>query len=801
MEGKEKIVTIAKSIILHYIKQNYSDKDNINQVLERVNEIFNKLKVSYIRVPGGSTMRGLNKGDGKISLIFEGEKDILESDEMEMISTLVHEIYHSISNEELGEKCLFLEEGFVTYLTAETIRYAIENPIEISSEITKENLKMLLEKQHLVNAYDDQSEFVRSMQLVMEQYGVDSKYEYIFNGKDRLQEVVSQANPKLGEILKLRIASEKKSSLSKVEQDFFKEEFKKIDYSNLSPTFIEMNRVLTDYLIESGEIDKNPNIQEAIYKFHGRNVDYEKFYLQAQNMSDEEIAKIVYEELPQESIDYKINNDIVQTIQQMSQIEEMYRKTGLPIQLESCGLINFYSILIAYDLQQKGIELPSQDDIMKYAKNLTHRKSNRMLILSMVQNYIQYVKDKIAEGKGLNQILNDYLANSVTMLVNTQRICESDLPDFEKIKEISNLVLSQSQKKQEFFYEFYFAEIYGIFQKQIDKNHIYNEEDYDKFMSQIQEAFNMAQVPDVMNEIGYSPEMLFFMSISSQIEMASDNFSEQVTNLLKIMINRRPNFGVASEELEDFAFYIKMAYEKLRESGNTELLGEFSRNLVTAFLKDNSELDQVTSEAINFFDCIDVDIPNIPNKIMRKHNTNIYQTIESILKTPEFYQNLDGIKDMFLKYPEIYFGISIYSGVYWKMVLEDLPTNIKMRYGYIISRNTSDVSAIMLNINYAIFGNMNPKIEMYTPEKLKDLSPFVQFAIKCDKYYRLMKRGQKEDAEKLFADDPILDHMTVTNMAKKPEVQMCNIEAQMAFEKIAPKSIETQDKGGKAKDD
>ena len=270
-EIKQMMFSIAKSLIIHYIKQNYSKKENIEEEIERINGIFDELEIDFENKEEGSGVLGRAIKDiPRVILYFKNKEEISWEEATNYIETLVHEIYHCISKEhQKGRdkiKTTFLEEGYVSYMTTKTIRYAKENIIDIPG-IDKEELKIILQKQNLKNSYIHESEFVRSTQLLMEQYGIDSSYEYIFYGQDRLIEIADQISPEFGTIMRMQDKKLTHVENYDFEKEFFKKEFKKIDFSNISITIVEMNKLLQQFLIDSGEINRNPNVYELVKRY------------------------------------------------------------------------------------------------------------------------------------------------------------------------------------------------------------------------------------------------------------------------------------------------------------------------------------------------------------------------------------------------------------------------------------------------------------------------------------------------------------------------------------------------------
>jgi len=786
MDTKSKIIAIAEAVIINYIQQNYSTKHNIDEEIKRIKNIFEGLDVSFEDIIPGVPTRATNYGNGKITLRFDDKNNISEEEMIEAIETLIHEYYHSISRREKGT--LFLEEGYVTYITAETVRYGIENPIEIG-DVNREELKELLQKQDLINGYPQASEIVRSIQLVMEQYGIDSKYEYIFNGIDRLKEIVQKISPEFGKILEWQEIKNTNSPTLKVEEKVFGKAFEKIDFSNLSLTLVEMNKLLQGYLIQSGEIDKSKRVYDIVKEFQPESIEYQEFYSKVKDLPEEEILKRLYSELPQGGIDYEVNENISQTIRQMHNIAKNYKKSNSPIKPNTFGAFNFYSILIAYDIIQKGINEPTQEDIMKYCNYLVFDKNNESMLSNKILSYMDYVRTGCEQGKSLQQLLNENLANNMMFAINMKKINESDLTMSEKATKSTEFLLHQSLNNKEHFYDYYYSVLFKIQEKHLDENHIYDEQDYDEFVTQMRGIFDKVQMPQIMEKTGSTPELMFIKSISDNLDISSKDFPQQVTNLLKIINSRKPNLGKNTGRLDDLGFDISIAYEMLKQSPNPKLLQEFSMNLVRAKFENgyDSNFNQATS--------IEKRKGNITFLLP---NNNIENTVKNIIRTPEFYQNLDEIKEMFDKDPKIY-EIIFSNNEFTKMVVQQLPEEAKEK---LVNEKYISIS----DIKKAVFGCREPKVEQFSGEDLEGISPLVQFAMKYDTYQQLLKQNKKEEAEQLFSSELIAEHAkeknvldfsTIVTMAKNPYVQLCQPVANQEFANIENLQQKNQNIEGK----
>lgn len=420
---------------------------------------------------------------------------------------------------------------------------------------------------------------------------------------------------------------------------------------------------------------------------------------------------------------------------------------------------------------------------MKYCNYLVFDKNNERMLSSKVLSYMDYVRTGCEKGKTLQQLLNENLANNTILAINMKKITESDLTMFEKASKSTEFLLHQSLNNKEHFYEFYYSVLFKSQEKHFDENHIYNEQDYDEFVTQMQWGFDKVKMPPIMEETGYTPELIFIKSISDNLDISSKNFPQQVTNLLKIINSRNPNLGKNTGRLDNFAFDISIAYEMLKKLQNPELLQEFSMNLVMAKFENgyDSNFNQATSIEKRKGD-ITFLLPN----------NNIENTVNNIITTPEFYQNLDEIKEMFDKYPKIYERI-FSNNEFIKMVVQQLPREIQEKIGnkkYIL---IADIKMAVLGCRY------NLSVEQFSGEALKGIPPLVQFVMKYDTYQKLLKQDKKEEAEKLFSNEKdVLDFATIVTMAKNPDVQLCQTIASQDFANIErPQQTRNQDMQGK----
>lgn len=122
--------TIAENIIVHYVKNNFKDVNKLETEIERIHKIKEESTISIENYIPGSPTRANNR-DGRIKLLVKDKENISLDELNSFIETTIHEFSHSISKVNPKIVYVFLEEGFVTEMTAEAIRYFIENPIDI----------------------------------------------------------------------------------------------------------------------------------------------------------------------------------------------------------------------------------------------------------------------------------------------------------------------------------------------------------------------------------------------------------------------------------------------------------------------------------------------------------------------------------------------------------------------------------------------------------------------------------------------------------------------------------------------
>lgn len=268
-----KALTVARAIIVHYLESNYFKQNpheetnnaleasRFEEELQRIDEIFSDIEIILEEEDSKKKYLGLNHGDNKIEIVVKDINNITLQELLKTISVIIHEVYHSVSK---LSKYALLEEGYVSLITSQTIRYSIDNPIDIPGIMNADELKSLLETQELINGYGRASAFVRSAQVILRSNGIDSCYEYMFNGVEKLINTASMVRPELGNLFFLQKNKAVLSPLLTVEEELLWKSFKDIDVSDISVNDVEMNWILKQYLKDKCADITDKKVQEML---------------------------------------------------------------------------------------------------------------------------------------------------------------------------------------------------------------------------------------------------------------------------------------------------------------------------------------------------------------------------------------------------------------------------------------------------------------------------------------------------------------------------------------------------------
>ena len=357
--------TIADNIIIHYVKNNFKDANKLETEIERIHKIIEEAKITVENYIPGSPTNASNGVNG-IKLYVKDKENISLHELNSFIEIIIHEFSHSISKVNPKIAYTFLEEGFITEMTAESIRYFIKNPIDIG-EMKKEDLVKILKEQNLKNGYIKPSEFVRSTQVIMQNYGYNAMFEYIFseNGVTKLCEIATDISPEFGDIMKKQHMKSTGSINYVYEQNFFLKMFEEIDFSNVSETIIEMNELLQKYLTDNGLIYEDARLYDIVNKHNAEYVAYKEFYKEHSGLPQNELLSKIREELDTFNFEYQTQDNRPEDVRKMAKIiNNGYEQSA--IKPNMFQTFSYFAKLISYDMYQRGIETPTDKDIEEY---------------------------------------------------------------------------------------------------------------------------------------------------------------------------------------------------------------------------------------------------------------------------------------------------------------------------------------------------------------------------------------------------------------------------------------------------
>lgn len=587
-ERIESVREIAKRLIMHYIGERYKDMEGVGEELARIDELISSIKIIPENIVSGAMTRATNFGNGTINLRFKDKNNISDKEIEKILETMIHEFYHSISKSK-KERYIFLEEGYVTYITAETIRYAMEHPIEIEG-ITGEQLNKMLEAQELENGYEDASEFVRNTQLIMELYGHDSTYEYMFRerGIESLAMIAQEISPEFEKFIRRQYTKTPSNSPNlECEQLFFKSFFDRFDYGKLSKSSLEMNELLQRHLVKTGIAIQDTRLHDMVDEFRPDLVAYQELLEEVRLLSPEERTKRIEAAVPTGEFDWKIHDNIFDTIMQMTNgLKNFYDKSDSKLKCRTFGNTSFYALAICYDMVQKGIEEPTDEHIMQYCGLMISDPNMETWIKSLVNTYFEKVQQQSEDGRGIVEIINQNLIDNAELMIQVDIIKQETTREnyWENLKKIAELSKRYGVERQNDFY----GRVYDVFlemsQEYFEDDKVYTIEEFTAFREQMQAVYDIAGMPDYINATGKTPDKIFLKSAIVHSRETSENFSEQMISLLRIIKDGNMELGMYTEDLEDFGVKIASAYDTIEATHQQEQMLEFQNLFLHNYL-------------------------------------------------------------------------------------------------------------------------------------------------------------------------------------------------------------------------
>lgn len=676
-ERIEELREIAKTLVLHYVGEKYKDKEGIGDELNRIDEAINAIKIVPENLVPGSPTRASNDKDGKVTLRFKDKTNITDKEIDDFLETLVHEFYHSVCKTEKGMGAVFLEEGYVTYITAESIRYAMENPPEIKG-VTSEELQQKLVAQDLKNGYEYASEFVRSTQLIMELYGKDSMYEYMFNRNsvESLALVAGEISPEFEKMIRRQV-NKTPSNSENLESEliFFEFFFDKLDYSNLDKTNLEMNEVLQRYLVEHGITSQDTRLRNLVNEFTPHLIAYNEISEELKGLAPEEREKRIRETLPSQEFSWDLKTNFLDIREQAFDLRDFYDKSDSKIKSRTFGSLNFFSLAFCYDMALKGIKNPTDEQIMQYISTVSYDDNLDTQTKSVIKFYFDKVAMQVENGASIVDVINDNLADNMQFMFQVDSLKNQTNREnyWENVRRIAELSREQNVDNHNDFYGRVYNTLLEMTQKYFEDNKVYTLEDLNVFRQQMQDMYDVAAMPEYIKEIGFTPDKIFLKTVTNKAREGTEQFDNQMMSLLEIIKNGNMNLGISTKDLEDFCVKASSAYEEVEQSGSEEEKIKFQE----LFLHDFAYTDNLRATNIRF-----------RKSSFRFENENRYLVgiQEKIFSSLDFYtrmvkdengQPVMNIEELFRENPTMFTNLLRRSQGFLEVLSSQMPAGFK----------------------------------------------------------------------------------------------------------------------------
>lgn len=628
-ERIEKLRHIAKSLIIHYIRETYGDKDGINEHLTRINEDLDSVKIIAENRISGSPTLASNDQKGKITLRFKDKDNISDDEINDFLGTLIHEFYHTVSKSRGKDNAVFLEEGFVTYVTAKTVRRSIENMTEIDG-VDIEQLKELLKNQDLVNGYDYASEFVRSTQLVMDLYGYDATFEYMFsdNGTNTLAEIAGRISPEFEKMMRRQVSKTPSNSSNLVtEKLFLKSFFEQIEIDKFDKNSIEMNELLQEYLVKSGIALRDERIKGILAESRPELVAYQELVENIRGKDASRRRITIEESLPHGEFEWEVKDSVYDTVEQMTgKLKDFYDKSDSKIKCRTFGNTSFYALAMCYDMIQKGIDEPTDEKIMEYCGFMISDENMECWMKCLVKTYFDKVQEQSQNGKSIVDIINENLTDNAELMmqVDVEREQTNNDNYWKNLTRIAKLAKIYCKDKGNDFYGKIYDTVVEMSQEHFEDDKVYTIEDLNDFRTKMKSIYDIAQMPEHITQTGKTPDKIFLLAATAHAKEGGEKFPEQMIGLLEILKDGNLDLGVATKDLEDFCVQIANAYEEIKAIGNEEQKQKFQELFLQNFcFTDNLKSTNIKIRKGQFQ--------------FERNNVNLQNLQEDILSETEFY--------------------------------------------------------------------------------------------------------------------------------------------------------------------
>ncbi len=599
----KKLIEISKILTIHYFKNKHSNYPNIETEIQRINDISNNINFNFIASKNNqSTQAEHSSKDNSINYFVDENLDLSDISVLYPAApSIIHELLHAISNENKEDGTLFVEEGMVSYVTANIIRYFISNPIKIEG-INNEQFQNVLKTRDLTNAYIYPCEFASNVNMIMSLKNIDVQSEYIFhrNGLQRITELAKTFSDEFANIL----ANQSKknpvfSPNTSREYNYFFSNYTKdnINFNpdSLSATDIQMNKILINSYIQTGSIKKHPILIKRCLGLLDSSQVEKLLDIDSTNHSpsSEEIIQKVKHSLKSIKYNYKIYDSVSETSRQFENIISIYQKNIA--EYSSLNYGNILAILIAYDMVQKHQPI---DEILDVCDNYfllaSPILSDYRILINEVNTYYDNIKDCCENGQNLVDILNNKIFQACMFQIELPSPKDITLKNFwEQLDFIGKNTNKYFSENDVILYTPFYKFSSSISARYFSEDRVYTQKDYDIFSNKLNRIFKNSEYPIYMTHAGKSVDFIFIKNFVKYMNTNKEYFSNQVISLLHILKNNDLELGddvsmkPKGNELPSLGENINFAYQKLKEENSIEKLEEFSSLLNELCIKDD----------------------------------------------------------------------------------------------------------------------------------------------------------------------------------------------------------------------
>lgn len=607
--NNKKLVEIAKILTIHYFKNEHSNYPNIDAEIHRIDNLANNINFKVKEKNNFQSTNAEHSAENNlITYYIDKDKDYSLLDSLySTIPTIIHELLHEVSSEHNGYR--FIEEGMVTYLTAKIVRYAISNPIEIEGvDVIK--FYEVLKKYDLTNGYTYPCEFVSNLNIIMSSYNIDAQCEYLFH-RNGIQTLIKSAETISPDFAKILSNQKNKhpifSQNFQHEYNYFFKTYTQLDFNynfdQLTDTDIQMNQILMNVLITSGQIRKYPTLMKRCPNLLEPNLREKLLYIDSDKVSiqsDDETMKKLKESLDSIKYDYKLYDSVPQTGKQFKDLFSLYNKVAG--KYSALTLRDFLPIVITFDLAQKNKNInDTYSAATDYYMLIGPSRAEHRILANKIYSYFDYISDLCHNGKTITDILNSYVYKSCCF---QRDYSQQNIPSAENlwsyIDEIGNLTKKYFDEEAIILYDTFYQLADTVSIKYFYQKKLYNQEDYSIFIQKIENIFRKCAYPKYMYASGYTPDFIYIKNLSEEIDINADYFTDQIITLLNIIdknnlhLGDGQNYQAKGDQLDNLGLKINLAYKQLKKKPDSKEFKDFSSLLKSLCLEKDTLVTLMT---------------------------------------------------------------------------------------------------------------------------------------------------------------------------------------------------------------